>query len=69
MARQAVHNNSGKMSVCIVSHNAYGSITGAKTGHVGSAEYQTALMARWFASRGYETSILTWDEDQPSHLT
>ena len=69
MARQAVHNNSGKMSVCIVSHNAYGSITGGKTGHVGGVEHQTSMTARWLAKRGHHVSLLTWNEGGPDEET
>lgn len=48
-------------SVCIISHNAYGAISG-KGGHVGGVELQTTLLARWLARRGYAVSLLTWDE-------
>lgn len=56
------------MSICIIAHNAYGAMTGGGSGHVGGAEHQTSLMARWFASRGYEISLLTWDEGQPPEI-
>jgi len=57
------------MSICTIAHNAYGAMTGGRSGHVGGAECQTTLMAGWFASRGYKTSILAWGEGQHSHLT
>lgn len=57
------------MSVCIVSHNAYGSITGGKTGHAGGVEHQTAMTARWFAKRGHQVSLLTWNEGGPEEET
>lgn len=49
-------------AVCIVSHNAYGAISGGRDGHVGGVEWQTSLTARWLAARGYRVSLLTWDE-------
>jgi glycosyltransferase involved in cell wall biosynthesis len=39
-------------------------MAGGDSGHIGGVERQTSLMARWFASRGYEVSMLTWDEGQ-----
>lgn len=69
MARQAVHSSSRKMSVCIVSHNAYGSITGGKTGHAGGVEHQTSMTARWLAMRGHHVSLLTWNEGGPDKET
>lgn len=69
MARHAVNNGSGKMSVCIVSHNAYGSITGGKTGHAGGVEHQTSMTARWLAKRGHHVSLLTWNEGGPEEET
>jgi glycosyltransferase involved in cell wall biosynthesis len=53
-----------KPAVCIVSHNAFGAITGGRNGHVGGVEWQTSLTARWLAARGYRVSLLTWDEGQ-----
>lgn len=50
-------------SICIVSHNAYGALTGGR-GHIGGVERQTALTAKWLAARGYAVSIVTWDEGQ-----
>ena len=51
-------------SICIIAHNAYGAMRGGLSGHIGGAEHQTALLARWLAERGYPTSLLTWDEGQ-----
>jgi glycosyltransferase involved in cell wall biosynthesis len=51
--------------ICIIAHNSFGALSGGHTGHVGGSERQTALMARWFAARGYETSCITWNEGQP----
>jgi glycosyltransferase involved in cell wall biosynthesis len=55
-----------KVSICIVSHNGYGAITGGKGGgFVGGVERQTSLLAKWLAVRGHEVSFLTWDEGGP----
>ncbi|NLX13828.1 MAG: glycosyltransferase family 4 protein [Phycisphaerales bacterium] len=51
-----------KPSLCIVSHNAYGAISGSVDGHIGGVEWQTSLTARWLAAKGYTVSITTWDE-------
>jgi len=61
----AVHSSSEKPGVCIIAHNAYGTMTGGKRGHVGGAEHQTTFTARWLAANGYPTTLLTWDEGQP----
>lgn len=52
--------------VCIVSHNAYGAMTGGRAGHIGGVEWQTSLMAKWLAARGHRVSVLTWDEGGPA---
>ena len=49
-------------SVCIVSHNGYGAISGGEVGFVGGVERQTSLLARWLADHGYNVTFLTWDE-------
>ncbi len=54
-----------KLSICIVSHNGYGAITGGKGGFVGGVERQTSLLAKWLAGRGHYVSFLTWDEGGP----
>jgi glycosyltransferase involved in cell wall biosynthesis len=48
--------------LCLVSHAAYGAMTGGTTGHIGGVERQTSFTARWFAARGYPTSLVTWGE-------
>lgn len=53
-----------KPSICIVAHFAYGALLGGRTGHVGGVERQTSLLARRLASRGYPTTLVTWDEGQ-----
>ncbi len=39
-------------------------MTGGRSGHIGGVEWQTSLMARWFANQGYAVSLLSWDEGQ-----
>jgi len=46
--------------ICIIAHNAYGALTGGGQGHIGGAERQTSLMAKWLAAAGHETSLITW---------
>lgn len=55
-----------KLSICIVSHNAYGAIRGGNSGFIGGVEHQTSLLARWLAERGHKVTLLTWDEGGPS---
>jgi glycosyltransferase involved in cell wall biosynthesis len=49
-----------KSRICIIAHNAYGALAGGAQGHIGGAERQTSLMAKWFAAAGHETSLITW---------
>jgi glycosyltransferase involved in cell wall biosynthesis len=58
-----------KPSLCIVSHNAYGAISGGRSGFIGGIEWQTSLTAKWFARQGYNVSLLTWDEGGPPEET
>jgi len=53
-----------KPRICFVAHFAYGAMVGGDSGYIGGVERQTSLMARWFAGRGYQVSMLTWDEGQ-----
>lgn len=53
-----------KPSICFVAHFAYGALSGIDTGHIGGIERQQALMARWLAKKGYDISMITWDEGQ-----
>jgi glycosyltransferase involved in cell wall biosynthesis len=57
-----------RLRVCIVSHFAYGAMTGGSSGHVGGVERQTSLLARWLAARGHDVSLVTWDEGQEETL-
>jgi glycosyltransferase involved in cell wall biosynthesis len=56
------------MKVCIISHFAYGAMTGGATGHIGGVERQTTMLAKWLARRDHEVTLLTWDEGQASEL-
>lgn len=56
------------MKVCIISHFAYGAMTGGASGHVGGVERQTTMLAKWLARRDHEVTLLTWDEGQASEL-
>ncbi len=51
--------------ICIVSHFAYGALTGGHHGHAGGVEQQTTMLARWLTARGHDVSLVTWDEGQP----
>lgn len=51
-----------------MAHNAFGVLAGVDTGHIGGIERQQSLMAKWLAGRGYQVSILTWDEGQEDNL-
>lgn len=57
------------LSICIVSHNAYGAITGGATGFIGGVERQTSLLARWLASQGHRVCLITWQEGGPQEET
>ena len=50
------------MRIAIVAHNAYGMISGVQSGHIGGVERQAAMLARWLADRGYDVSLITWNE-------
>lgn len=52
-------------SICIVSHNAYGAVSGGSSGFIGGVERQTSLLAKWLAARGHRVSFVTWDEGGP----
>jgi glycosyltransferase involved in cell wall biosynthesis len=50
--------------VCIVSHQAFGAISGGRDGHAGGVERQTSMLATWLAQRGFSVSMLVWHEGQ-----
>ena len=51
--------------ICLIAQNACGALCGDGHGHVGGAEHQTTLMARWLGARGHPVSLITWDEGYP----
>ena len=53
-----------RLRLCFVAQQAYGALCGRPTEHSGGIERQSALWARWFAARGHDVSLLTWDEGQ-----
>ncbi len=53
-----------KASICFVAHFAYGALAGGENGFIGGVERQTSMMAKWFATRGYQVSMLVCDEGQ-----
>src|SRR3990170_4082161 len=57
-----------RTKICIVSHQAFGALSGGTRGHVGGVEWQTSLLAKWLAGRDYRVSLVTWDEGQPPGL-
>jgi glycosyltransferase involved in cell wall biosynthesis len=61
---EADPGHNGKPRICFVAQNAYGALAGVDTGHIGGIERQQSLMARWLAKRGFQVSMVTWDEDQ-----
>ena len=54
-----------KPSICILSHNSYGTLVNTDTGHIGGIEIQTPLMARWLVQNGFDVTFICWDEGQP----
>jgi glycosyltransferase involved in cell wall biosynthesis len=40
-------------------------MTGGAGGHAGGVERQTTALARWLAQRGFDASLVVWDEGQP----
>jgi glycosyltransferase involved in cell wall biosynthesis len=65
VARTGLQSSPQGQSICIVSHNAYGAISG-RGGFIGGVERQTSVLARWLAERGHRVSFLTWDEGGPA---
>ena len=52
------------LRICFVAHNAFGALSGRASDHSGGIERQSALWAHWFADRGHETTLLSWDVGQ-----
>src|SRR5262245_37893269 len=57
-----------RLNICIVAHKAYGTLSGGTEGHLGGAERQASIVARWLASRGHRVSLVTWNEGQPDGI-
>jgi glycosyltransferase involved in cell wall biosynthesis len=57
-----------KPKICIIAHYATGAMLGGRKGHVGGVERQTTLTARWLAARGYEVSLLVYNEGQDTDM-
>lgn len=53
------------MHLCIVSLNAYKSISNSPSGQIGGVELQASLLAHWMAERGHEVTLVTWNEGGP----
>jgi len=64
MRSHGSHQPPGRLRVCFVAQQAYGVLCGRPTEHSGGIERQSALWARWFAARGHDVSLLTWDDGQ-----
>ncbi|MEJ2703923.1 MAG: glycosyltransferase family 4 protein [Sedimentisphaerales bacterium] len=47
-----------------MAQNAYGALAGVDSGHIGGIEHQQSMVAKWLAKRGYQVSMITWDEGQ-----
>lgn len=52
------------LRICFVAQNAFGALSGQASEHSGGIERQSALWARWFAARGHEATLLSWDVGQ-----
>lgn len=57
-------SDSIKPKICIVAHNAFGTLAKVDKGHIGGIEVQTPLMAKWLAQNGYSVSLVCWDQGQ-----
>jgi glycosyltransferase involved in cell wall biosynthesis len=55
---------SRRLRVCFVAQNAFGALSGCATGHSGGVERQSSLWARWFAARGHDVQLVSWDVGQ-----
>lgn len=55
-----------KPHICFVALNCYNLLSGRKDiGHIGGAEVQQVLIARWLVRNGYKVSFVTHDYGQP----
>lgn len=51
-------------SICFVAHNALAALTGRNRQHAGGIERQQTTMATWLASRGWDVSMIVWDDPE-----
>ena len=49
-------------SICFVAHYALAALTGGNRQHAGGIERQQTTMAIWLASRGWDVSMIVWDD-------
>ena len=54
----------GRRSICFVAHNALAALTGQNRQHAGGIERQQTTMATWLAARGWEVSMIVWDDPE-----
>lgn len=59
---------SARTSICFVAHPAWGEMSGGRDGEFGGIQRQLSLMARWYAARGHDVSMLTWNEGQAEEV-
>ncbi len=52
----------GGRSICFVAHNALAALTGRNRQHAGGIERQQTTMAIWLAARGWDVSMIVWDD-------
>lgn len=66
---ELLQHKDSPLAVCIISHQAYGALSGSLSGQIGGIEWQTALMAKWLAAHGHPVTMITWNEGGPPHET
>ena len=49
-------------SICFVAHYALAALTGRNRQHAGGIERQQTTMATWLAERGWDVSMIVWDD-------
>ncbi len=50
-------------SICFVAHNALAALAGRNRQHAGGIERQQTTMALWLAARGWDVSMVVWDDE------
>ena len=53
-----------RRSICFVAHYALAALTGRNRQHAGGIERQQTTMATWLASRGWDVSMIVWDDSE-----